>query len=64
MSPFARSRSTATLEGNELQVIHLGQGDVHDSTVVWIPSLRGCVPQTAARASEDSTKRARRLTQT
>jgi len=28
------------LEGNELQIIHLGQGDVHDSTVVWIPSLR------------------------
>ncbi len=28
------------LEGNELRIIHLGQGDVHDSTVVWIPSIR------------------------
>ena len=31
------------LEGNQLQVIHLGQGDVHDSTVVWIPTLRAVV---------------------
>jgi len=27
------------LEGNELQVIHIGQGDVHDSTIVSIPTL-------------------------
>jgi glyoxylase-like metal-dependent hydrolase (beta-lactamase superfamily II) len=28
-----------SLEGNEIQIIHIGQGDVRSSTVVWIPSL-------------------------
>ncbi len=40
LRPEPLDRDVIDLEGHELQIIHLGQGDVHDSTVVWIPSLR------------------------
>lgn len=31
------------LEGEELRILHIGQGDARNSTVVWIPSLRAAV---------------------
>ena len=40
LRPEALDGDVIDLEGNELRIIHLGQGDVHDSTVVWILSLR------------------------
>jgi len=40
LRPEALDGDVIDLEGYELRIIHLGQGDVHDSTVVWIPSLR------------------------
>ncbi|MDI4238283.1 hypothetical protein OZ411_36330 [Bradyrhizobium sp. Arg237L] len=27
------------LEGEELRIVHVGQGDIAPSTVVWIPTL-------------------------
>lgn len=31
------------LEGEEMRIMHVGQGDADHSTVVWIPSLRAVV---------------------
>lgn len=39
IKPKALDGDTIDLEGNELSIIHLGQGDVRSSTVVWIPQL-------------------------
>ena len=39
IKPKALDGDAIDLEGNELSIIHLGQGDVHSSTVVWIPLL-------------------------
>jgi glyoxylase-like metal-dependent hydrolase (beta-lactamase superfamily II) len=39
IKPKALDGEAIDLEGNELSIIHIGQGDVHFSTVVWISSL-------------------------
>lgn len=39
IKPKALDGDTIDLEGNELSIIHLGQGDVRSSTVVWIRPL-------------------------
>ena len=39
IKPKALDDDAIDLEGSELSIIHLGQGDVHSSTVVWISSL-------------------------
>jgi glyoxylase-like metal-dependent hydrolase (beta-lactamase superfamily II) len=39
IKPKALDGDSIDLEGNELSIIHLGQGDVHSSTVVWLPLL-------------------------
>lgn len=39
IKPKALDGDTIDLEGNELSIVHLGQGDVRSSTVVWIQPL-------------------------
>lgn len=39
IKPKALDGDTIDLEGNELSIIHLGQGDARSSTVVWIQPL-------------------------
>jgi glyoxylase-like metal-dependent hydrolase (beta-lactamase superfamily II) len=39
IKPKALDGDTIDLEGNELSIIHLGQGDTRSSTVVWIQPL-------------------------
>lgn len=41
--PDAPKGDIIELEGEDLRILHVGQGDVEHSTVVWIPSLRAVV---------------------
>lgn len=43
IKPEPLDNDVIDLEGNELRIIRLGQGDVRSSTVVWIPSLSAIV---------------------
>jgi len=43
VTPTALEGDVINLEGNELRVIHLGQGDDHSSTAVSIPALSAVV---------------------
>ncbi|HAR61908.1 MAG TPA: MBL fold metallo-hydrolase [Candidatus Margulisbacteria bacterium] len=39
IKPVAYDDDAIDLEGNQLRILHVGQGDVRSSTVVWIPVL-------------------------
>jgi len=41
--PEALKGDVIELEGEELRILHVGQGDAGHSTVVWIPSIRAVV---------------------